>query len=225
MFCTITIRVICIDCIKDAHSLQVWKVKPFCTAFNCHQGHIKNNAGFRHFAITDYKRFKVLTLVLSVSKQDFHPNQWVMPHQSFIVSVVTDWTDLKCLWTFAVPMCQCNNMSGSRVSCFGSWLALSQQGWETPPIFIVSTIVIPYYHTKKRPCVSRFFYLLIPKEAGGEARSTDKAAREARPSRHQHGPAGCPGVAQRPPNEGDHCELTVFYLSEHKTQPWLSLWQ
>lgn len=154
MCCIITIRVICIDCIKDAHSFQVWKVKPFCTAFNGHQGHIKNNAGFRHFAITDYKRFKVLTLVLSVSKQDFHSNQWVMSHQSFIVSVVTDWTHLKCVWTFAVPMCQCNNMSGSCASCFGSWLALSQQGWETLPIFIVSTIVIPHYHTKKNPtCV------------------------------------------------------------------------
>lgn len=150
MCCIITIRVICIDCIKDAHSFQVWKVKPFCTAFNGHQGHIKNNAGFRHFAITDYKRFKVLTLVLSVSKQDFHSNQWVMSHQSFIVSVVTDWTHLKCVWTFAVPMCQCNNMSGSCASCFGSWLALSQQGWETLPIFIVSTIVIPHYHTKKK---------------------------------------------------------------------------
>lgn len=150
MCCIITIRVICIDCIKDAHSFQVWKVKPFCTAFNGHQGHIKNNAGFRHFAITDYKRFKVLTLVLSVSKQDFHSNQWVMSHQSFIVSVVTDWTHLKCVWTFAVPMCQCNNMSGSCASCFGRWLALSQQGWETLPIFIVSTIVIPHYHTKKK---------------------------------------------------------------------------
>lgn len=150
MCCIITIRVICIDCIKDAHSFQVWKVKPFCTAFNGHQGHIKNNAGFRHFAITDYKRFKVLTLVLSVSKQDFHSNQWVMSHQSFIVSLVTDWTHLKCVWTFAVPMCQCNNMSGSCASCFGSWLALSQQGWETLPIFIVSTIVIPHYHTKKK---------------------------------------------------------------------------
>lgn len=150
MCCIITIRVICIDCIKDAHSFQVWKVKPFCTAFNGHQGHIKNNAGFRHFAITDYKRFKVLTLVLSVSKQDFHSNQWVMSHQSFIVSVVTDWTHLKCVWTFAVPMCQCNNMSGSCASGFGSWLALSQQGWETLPIFIVSTIVIPHYHTKKK---------------------------------------------------------------------------
>lgn len=158
MCCIITIRVICIDCIKDAHSFQVWKVKPFCTAFNGHQGHIKNNAGFRHFAITDYKRFKVLTLVLSVSKQDFHSNQWVMSHQSFIVSVVTDWTHLKCVWTFAVPMCQCNNMSGSFASCFGSWLALSQQGWETLPIFIVSTIVIPHYHTKKKkPRVSCFF--------------------------------------------------------------------
>lgn len=224
MCCIITIRVICIDCIKDAHSFQVWKVKPFCTAFNGHQGHIKNNAGFRHFAITDYKRFKVLTLVLSVSKQDFHSNQWVMSHQSFIVSVVTDWTHLKCVWTFAVPMCQCNNMSGSCASRFGSWLALSQQGWETLPIFIVSTIVIPHYHTKKKPHVCPV-YLLIPKEAGGEARSTDKAAREARPSGHQQGPAGRPGVAQRPPNEGDNCELTVLSLSEHKTQPWLSLWQ
>lgn len=158
MCCIITIRVICIDCIKDAHSFQVWKVKPFCTAFNGHQGHIKNNAGFRHFAITDYKRFKVLTLVLSVSKQDFHSNQWVMSHQSFIVSVVTDWTHLKCVWTFAVPMCQCNNMSGSCASGFGSWLALSQQGWETLPIFIVSTIVIPHYHTKKKKTrVSCFF--------------------------------------------------------------------
>lgn len=82
--------------------------------------------------------------------------------------------------------------------------------------FYHSHTTLSYQKKKKHVCPVS---LLIPKEAGGEARSTDKAAREARPSGHQQGPAGRPGVAQRPPNEGDNCELTVLSLSEHKTQP------
>lgn len=45
---------------------------------------------------------------------------------------------------------------------------------------------------------------------GGKAGSTNQAAREARPGGHRPWPAGCPRVAQRPPHERDHCELTVM---------------
>lgn len=53
----------------------------------------------------------------------------------------------------------------------------------------------------------------LPVAAGGEARSADQEAREARSGGHQPGPAGRPGVAQIPPHERDHCKLTVISLS------------
>lgn len=54
--------------------------------------------------------------------------------------------------------------------------------------------------------------LAPPVAAGGQARSTNQAAREARAGGHQPGPAGCPRVAQRSPHERDDCELTLISL-------------
>lgn len=52
-----------------------------------------------------------------------------------------------------------------------------------------------------------------PVAAGGEARSTNQTPWKTWVGGHQSGPAGCPGVAENPPHERDHCKLNAIALS------------